>query len=171
MTILVATTDIFCLICATAIDAPGFCRGCQGDLDAKAEAERAAQARALVTDVIAEALRAHLTILDQSELIAAEHRAQIRIANAGRGVMEIKRLVDLGSLPQSSLDAAEDELEAARRVCGLVHEQQQINVVADQVEEARYLAAECAACGPEGSTGPVCDECVVDDDEPVEVTV
>jgi hypothetical protein len=55
------------------------------------------------------------------EYIRCEHVAQIRVANAGRGVMHIKELVDARILPQASLDAAQAEVEAAREALGMVH--------------------------------------------------
>jgi hypothetical protein len=55
------------------------------------------------------------------EYIRCEHVAQIRVSNAGRGVMHIKELVDARILPQASLDAAEAEVEAAREALGMVH--------------------------------------------------
>ncbi|MBM0235905.1 hypothetical protein JNW88_00185 [Micromonospora sp. ATA32] len=121
-------TDYSCGICGATIGKPGFCAMCQQELDDKAAAESAAQTRALAGDPIATALRAHLATLSDADLRVAEHRAQIRIANAGRGLDRIKRLVDLGTLLQSSYLAAQDELEAARLFCGLVHETQQINL-------------------------------------------
>jgi hypothetical protein len=53
--------------------------------------------------------------------LAAEHRAQVRAANAGRGLDEMVRLVELGTMLRSSLDAARDEYDAARRAVGCVH--------------------------------------------------
>ncbi|MEU3452105.1 hypothetical protein ABZ671_00480 [Micromonospora sp. NPDC006766] len=149
----------FCGICGTTVAIPGLCGDCQARLDAKAAAEHAAQTRALAGDPIAEAIRAHLDTLTGAELRVAEHRAQIRTGNAGRCAMDIKRLVDLGTLTQSSLDAAGDELEAARLVLGLVHEAQQIDLQRQREAEAAALAEECRDCGPEGATGPVCDDC------------
>lgn len=120
--------DFWCGICGTPTSTPGLCADCQQELDDKAAAEHAAQTRALAGDLIASAVRAHLTTLSDADLRAAEHRAQIRIANASRGAVHTKRLVDLGTLPQSSYLAAQDEVEAARLFCGLVHETQQINL-------------------------------------------
>lgn len=54
--------------------------------------------------------------------IAAEHRAQIRLANAGRGLAEISRLVDLGTLPEESRTAARDEYETAAALLGAIHQ-------------------------------------------------
>ena len=34
----------------------------------------------------------------------------------------------------------------------------------DQADRAVWLAAQCVVCGPDGSTGDVCDECVIDDE-------
>lgn len=54
--------------------------------------------------------------------IAAEHRAGIRLANAGRGLAEIARLVDLGTLPEESRTAARDEYETAAALLGAIHQ-------------------------------------------------
>lgn len=55
------------------------------------------------------------------EYIRAEHVAGLRVANAGRGVDEMARLVRLGTILPDSLEAARAELEAARHALGLVH--------------------------------------------------
>jgi hypothetical protein len=120
--------DYRCVICGTAIGKPGLCAMCQQELDDRAAAENAAQTRALAGDLIAVALRAYLATLSDADLRVAEHRAQVRIANAGRGLDHTKRLIDLGTYGQSSYEAARDELEAARLFCGLVHEAQQISI-------------------------------------------
>lgn len=73
--------------------------------------------------------------------------------------MNTKRRVDTGIYPQSSLDAAGDEMEAARLVLGLVHERQQLNLHLAREAEAAFLAEECPFCGPEGATGPGCGDC------------
>ncbi|MFF0821180.1 hypothetical protein ACFYUR_12415 [Micromonospora haikouensis] len=148
-----------CVICGTIINTPGCCDTCQNELDAEPAAKHAAQTRALVGDPIAEAIRTHLATLTGKELLAAEHRAQIRVANANRGVMDTKRRVDTGIHPQSSLDAARDEVEAARLVLGLVHERQQLDLHLAREAEAAFLAGECRYCGPEGATGPDCGTC------------
>lgn len=110
-------------------------------------------------DVVTDAIRDHLNTLSQTELIAAEHRAQIRVANAGQGVMRIKERVDAGILPQSSLDAARDEDESARFSLGLVHEAQQIELGLRQAAEAGALAIECPGCEDSRATGPLCEDC------------
>jgi hypothetical protein len=51
----------------------------------------------------------------------AEHRAQVRSANAGQGLMEMDRLVKLGTMLQASLDASRDEHDAARRAVAAIH--------------------------------------------------
>jgi hypothetical protein len=56
------------------------------------------------------------------EYIRAEHVAQLRMANAGRGVDEMARLVRLGTMLPDSLEAARAEMEAARYALGLVHQ-------------------------------------------------
>lgn len=117
----------FCVVCGSSTGDPGFCGDCQGALDAKTKAEHEAQTRALAGDPIVAGLRIYLDGLTTSELLAAEHRAGTRRANAGRGVDHTRRLVDLGTLPQSSLDAAKDELEAACLFLGLVHDAQSID--------------------------------------------
>jgi hypothetical protein len=73
--------------------------------------------------------------------IAAEHRAQIRVGNASSGVQEISDLVKLGTLPQSSLGAARDELESARDALGAIH---RTPVGQDPVDPIRALHAEVA---------------------------
>lgn len=55
------------------------------------------------------------------EYVRAEHVAQIRVANAGRGMVETARLMKQGSLSALSLDAARAELEAARDALGAIH--------------------------------------------------
>ncbi|MEV0214239.1 hypothetical protein [Micromonospora sp. NPDC050695] len=159
--------DYFCMVCGVVLGSPvlakpGLCPFCQQEMDERAAAEHAAQTRALAGDPIAEALRAYLDTLPSSDLRIAEHRAQIRVGNAGRGIDHIKRLVDLGTLPQSSYDAAGDELEAARLFLGLVHEAQQVALRRDQEAEAAALAMECSGCESAQATGPLCDECTAE---------
>ncbi|WBB94255.1 hypothetical protein [Verrucosispora sp. WMMC514] len=151
-----ATRTYHCVVCGTDMAVPGCCDACQANMDAEAAARHAAATRALAGDPIAEAIRAHLATLTATDLRAAEHRAQIRTGNAERGAMDTKRLVDLGTLPQASLDAASDEVEAARLTLRLVHEAQQAELQRQREEETPL---ECALCGPAGSDGPPCDEC------------
>lgn len=120
--------DFWCGICGTSTSAAGFCADCQRTLGQEAAARSAAQTRALAGDPIADALRAHLATLSDADLRVAEHRTQVRLGNAERGVVRVKKLVDAGTHGQSSYLAAQDELEAARLFCGLVHEAQQISI-------------------------------------------
>lgn len=56
------------------------------------------------------------------EYLRAEHVAQMRLANAGRGVKWAAKLVRSGWQPQCTLDAAKVELEAAQNALRLVHD-------------------------------------------------
>lgn len=152
-----ATPTCFsCGICGTTTNQPGSCTQCQKKLDDTAATEQAGQTRALAGTPIAEAVHTYLATLSAADLLVAEHRAQIRIANAGQGVMRIQRLVNLGTLPHASLEAARDELEAARMFCRLVHN-------AEQAEVQRQWAAGCGECDPD-CYGPPCADHTVDAD-------
>lgn len=53
--------------------------------------------------------------------LAAEHRAQVRLANAGRGLDRMVRLVRQGTLPMASMDAARFEHTEAQWALAAVH--------------------------------------------------
>jgi hypothetical protein len=57
-------------------------------------------------------------------------------------VSEASRLVDLGTLPKPSLDAARDELEAAQQWLWIVHRAQQVDLRLRKEAEDREAAEE-----------------------------
>lgn len=109
-----------------------------------------------MTETITNAIREHLATLSQRELLAAEHRAQIRLANANQGATRIGGLVRVGTLPQSSLDAANDERETAIHGVGLVHEAQSAEVRRQEAEAAAEAAEQVDLCDSP-STHDGCD--------------
>ncbi|MFJ1539357.1 hypothetical protein ACIODS_12510 [Micromonospora chalcea] len=159
LTIAAAPSDYICLVCGTGISEAGLCTTCQSMMDARDAAEHAARTRALAADSITEALRLYLDKLTAEDLRLAEHRAQIRLANAEQGSLRTRQRVESGIYGQVSLDAANDEIEAARAFLGLVHEAQSVEVRRQQEAEVAWLATACPGCESSDATGPLCDEC------------
>lgn len=58
-------------------------------------------------------------------------------------------------------------IEALEFYCNQSHYEFEIARYAQEQDD--YFASQCAACGPEGSTGPVCEDCFIPADEISEV--